>query len=73
MHNSKIERVVIERERETKFLSLSVEDRFFELVKLNKLAVLMNGGKPLKVPQGKGIIIRRNAGSNQVSHTILFL
>ncbi|WP_316808766.1 hypothetical protein [Pedobacter agri] len=53
---------MIERLRETKLRSLSVEDRFFELVKLNNLAVLMNGGEPLKVPQGKGIIIKRNAG-----------
>jgi len=52
----------IKRNREVKFLSLSGQERFFELVKLNKLAVLMNGGKPLKVPQGIGIVIRRNVG-----------
>lgn len=53
---------MIDRERELRFLSLSGEERFFELVKLNKLAVLMNGGKPLKVPHGNGIVIRRSAG-----------
>ncbi|WP_316795614.1 hypothetical protein [Pedobacter agri] len=62
IHNSNIKREMIDRERELRFLSLSGEERFFELVKLNKLAVLMNGGKPLKVPHGNGIVIRRSAG-----------
>ena len=51
IYHSDIDKEVIERSREVKFLSLSAEDRFFELVKLNKLAVLMNRGnlsKPLK-------------------------
>jgi len=59
IYNSDIGKEEIERSREVKFLSLSAEDRFFELIKLNELAVLMNGGKPLKVPQGKGIVIRK--------------
>ena len=61
IYNSDIDKEEIERSREVKFLSLSAEDRFFELIKLNELAVLTNGGKPLKAPQGKGIVIRRSA------------
>ena len=60
IYHSDVAREEIERNREVKFLSLSAEDRFFELVKLNKLAVSMNGGKPLKAPQGKGILIRKS-------------
>ncbi|WP_421943840.1 hypothetical protein [Pedobacter sp.] len=62
IYHSDIDREEIERNREVKFLSLSGQERFFELVKLNRLAVLMNGGRPFKTPQGKGIVIRRNAG-----------
>ena len=49
----------IQVEREQEFLNLRPSEKFFRLLKLNKLAVTMNGGKPLKVPQGKGLIIKK--------------
>jgi len=49
----------IQVEREQEFLNLTPSEKFFRLLKLNKLAVTMNGGKPLKVPQGKGLIIKK--------------
>jgi hypothetical protein len=49
----------LERERAARFLALSAEDKLKELFALIDLAVKMNGGKPIKEPQGKGIIIRK--------------
>ena len=49
----------IAAERELGFYNLTSEEKFYALLKLNKIAVKLNGGRPLKTPQGKGIIIRK--------------
>ncbi len=46
-------------ERALAFNALSDTDKIKRLLTINALAVKLNGGKPLKQPQGKGIIIRK--------------
>jgi hypothetical protein len=59
LHNLSIPREVIVKERDNRFLQLSPAEKFYALLNLNKTAVKLNGGKPLKRPQGKGIIISK--------------
>lgn len=40
-------------------LQKSPEERFHDLLRLNKFAQKMSGGKTLGLPKGKGIIIRK--------------
>ena len=49
----------IVNEREVQYLSRSGEGKLKALLHLNHVTVQMNGGKPLKYPQGRGIIIRK--------------
>ena len=51
------ESIVVEREQI--YLNRSAEQKFFSLLKLNRISVQMNGGEPLKKPEGKGMIISR--------------
>ena len=51
-------RELIAQERESVYLSRTPEQRFFSVLHLNHISVAMNGGKPLKSPQGKGLVIR---------------
>lgn len=46
-------------EREALYLSKSAEQKIYALLQLNYVAVQLNGGKPLKQPQGKGIVIKK--------------
>ncbi len=46
-------------ERANRFYNLPFEEKLRELFALIDLAVKMNGGKPIKEPQGKGIVIRK--------------
>ena len=46
-------------EREALYLSKSAEQKIYALLQLNHVAVQLNGGKPLKQPQGKGIVIKK--------------
>ena len=46
-------------EREALYLSKSAEQKIYALLQLNHIAVQLNGGKPLKQPQGKGIVIKK--------------
>ena len=46
-------------EREKRFMDRSVKDKLYQLLKLINLSVKMNGGKPLKTPEGKGIVISK--------------
>ena len=48
-------------ERAERFAKLPYEEKLKQLLALNDLAVKMNGGKAIKEPQGKGIIIRKPA------------
>ena len=49
-------------ERSRRFVSLSTTDKLNELFALIDLSVKLNGGKPLKVPQGKGLVLRKIHG-----------
>ncbi|MDQ0965921.1 hypothetical protein QFZ20_001324 [Flavobacterium sp. W4I14] len=51
----------IVEERDGIYLSRTPEQRFFGVLQLNYISVTMNGGKPLKFPQGKGLVIRKPA------------
>ena len=59
LYDTSIRRELIAQERESVYLSRSPEQRFFSVLHLNHISVTMNGGKPLKSPQGKGLVIRK--------------
>jgi hypothetical protein len=52
-------RETIVEERDATYLSRTPVQRFFGVLQLNQISVTMNGGQPLKSPQGNGIIIRK--------------
>jgi len=54
-------REIIVEERDAVYLSRTPEQRFFNVLQLNYISVTMNGGKPFKSPQGKGLVIRKPA------------
>jgi len=54
-------RETIVEERDAVYLSRTPEQRFFGVLQLNHISVTMNGGQPLKSPQGKGLVIRKPA------------
>ncbi len=58
-----IPRESILAEREVLYLSKSAEQKFYALLRLNRISVQLNGGNPLKEPQGKGILIRKAKNS----------
>lgn len=60
IHDSRLSREEIENQRLKAQLLRSPEQRILDLFALNAIAVKFNGGKPLKQPQGKGIIISRH-------------
>ena len=49
-------------ERSKRFVSLSTTEKLNELFALIDLSVKLNGGKPLKVPQGKGLVLKKIHG-----------
>jgi len=59
LYDISIPRETIVEERENVYLSRTPEQRFFSVLQLNHISVTMNSGKPLKTPQGKGIVIRK--------------
>ncbi|MGE6220501.1 hypothetical protein ACQKCH_11795 [Nubsella zeaxanthinifaciens] len=63
IYDISVPRESILAERETLYLSKSAEQKIFTLLQLNRTAVQLNGGKPLKQPQGKGLLIRRPSHS----------
>lgn len=60
LYDITIPREAIVEERESVYLSRNSEQRFFSILQLNRISVAMNGGRPLKSPQGKGIVIRKS-------------
>lgn len=50
----------IVRERYVAYLSLPPRQKLQQLLTLIRLSVSLNGGRPVKQPQGKGLIISRN-------------
>ncbi|MCZ4222695.1 hypothetical protein [Pedobacter rhodius] len=57
LYDITIPRETIVEEREDVYLSRTPEQRFFSVLQLNYISVTMNGGKPLKFPKGKGLVI----------------
>lgn len=53
----------LEQERTIRFLQLPFEQKLEELYALNAALRALNGGKPLKEPQAKGIVLRRKKAS----------
>lgn len=49
----------IERRRSEEFNILTPLEKMERLMMLNRAAIMLNGGKPLKEPQGKGLVIRK--------------
>ena len=60
IYDQNISRESIVAEREATYLNRSAEQKFYALLNLNRVSVQMNGGNPLKQPQGKGIVIRKS-------------
>jgi hypothetical protein len=50
-------------ERQQRFLQLSPQEKWAELMALIRVSIMMNGGHPLKQPQGKGIVIQRRSAA----------
>ena len=48
-------------ERHLRFAQLPLSEKLNQLFALIDLTVKMNGGKPLKEPQGKGIVLRKKS------------
>jgi hypothetical protein len=59
IHSSALSPEKIQEERALRFLNLPPQEKLFELLALIHLSIAMNGGQPIKKPQGKGIIIQR--------------
>lgn len=59
IYSTDIPRESIVAEREAIYLNRSSEQKFFALLSLNRISVQMNGGNPLKKPQGLGLIISK--------------
>jgi hypothetical protein len=59
IYDISIPRESILAERESVYLNKSAEQKIYTLLQLNRTAVQLNGGKPLKQPQGKGLLIRK--------------
>lgn len=60
IYDSSVSRASILAEREHAYLNRSSEQKFHALLQLNRVSVQMNGGKPLKTPQGLGLVISRS-------------
>ena len=59
LYDLSIPREEILKERESVYLKLSPSRKLYALFNLIKLSVKLNGGNPLKQPQGKGIVISK--------------
>jgi len=51
--------VDLTRERIKRQLKKTAEERFQDLIRLNRFALKMSGKKKLGSPQGKGLLIRK--------------
>ncbi|MBB2145052.1 hypothetical protein GM921_06130 [Pedobacter sp. LMG 31464] len=59
LYDTNIPRASIAAEREYAYQSRSSEQKFLALINLNRISFQMNGGNPLKKPQGLGLIISK--------------
>ncbi len=61
LYDINIPRENIIAEREATYLNKSVEKKLYSLFNLIKISVQLNGGHPLKKPEGKGLIICKSS------------
>jgi len=47
-------------ERGLAYLGLSPAERYRQMMALIRLSIALNHNKPLKTPQGKGLLLRKN-------------
>jgi hypothetical protein len=59
LYDTSIPRDLIVRERIEAYQSLSSQKKILQLLSLIRLSVSLNGGRPIKEPQGKGLVISR--------------
>ncbi|SER79164.1 hypothetical protein [Pedobacter rhizosphaerae] len=59
LYDLNLSREQVLAERESIYLSLTAQQRFFKTLQLNHTSVAMNGGQPIKTPQGLGLVIRK--------------
>lgn len=59
IHDPAKTREELELERKLAYARLPGEEKWRQLMELIALSIKLNGGKPLKEPQGKGIVIRK--------------
>ncbi|TAH04553.1 MAG: hypothetical protein EAZ15_00905 [Sphingobacteriales bacterium] len=62
LYDTSLSYQTIADQRAQAYLALSSEEKFYALLALNRNAVALNGGKPLKTPQGKGLVIKKSFG-----------
>jgi hypothetical protein len=60
LYDTSIPSEQVVRERDAAYLALSSKEKFLQLLALIRLSISLNGGRPLKQPQGKGPVISRN-------------
>ncbi len=60
LYDTSIPRDLIVQERAEAYQSLAPRQKLDQLMALIRLSIALNGGRPLKQPQGKGLIISRN-------------
>ncbi|XZF13993.1 hypothetical protein ACTHGU_19615 [Chitinophagaceae bacterium MMS25-I14] len=74
LYDTNIPRETILQERTERYNSLSVADKLNELFTLINLTRKMSGGKPLKEPQGKGLVLsRKQSGMDPYNEELLQL
>ena len=59
LYDSSIPREILAEERAVAYNSKSPLEKWNDLFALIRLSVDLNGGQPLKKPQGKGLIIQK--------------
>ncbi|GAA4319797.1 hypothetical protein [Compostibacter hankyongensis] len=59
IYSTNVSRESILRERAAAYQQLSSREKIEQLFSLIQVSVSLNGGKPLKYPQGKGVVISR--------------
>lgn len=61
LYDTSIPPEIIVEERAALYLSKSPQEKWNELLALIRLSISLNGGQPLKKPQGKGLIIQKSS------------
>ncbi|MFN9977774.1 MAG: hypothetical protein ACK58T_48490 [Phycisphaerae bacterium] len=54
-------RVNIQKERILRQRAKTPQQRFYELIRLNQLAIKLSGRKYLREPQGEGVVLKKKS------------